>query len=74
MRSPLFYIIKMFKSNNCQVENHTCAPLAVLEGTDRSLSPEGGPAIGFLPSFKAFLISAAFQAAYFCFCSSCKRT
>ena len=48
----------------------TLQPLGVL-GEDKSVSPPGGPGTGFLPSFKAFLISAAFQAAYFCFCSSC---
>lgn len=53
--------------------NHTCLLLGELTGNNRSSSPAGGPAVGFLPSFKAFLISAAFHAAYFCFCSSCKR-
>lgn len=41
----------------------------VLDVSDVSFSPPGGPGTGFLPSFMAFLISAAFHAAYFCFCS-----
>lgn len=36
---------------------------------ERSFSPPGGPGTGFLPSLMAFLISAAFHIAYFCFCS-----
>lgn len=47
--------------------------LGELGSTERSLSPPGGPGSGFRPSFKAFLMSAAFQIAYFCFCSICTR-
>lgn len=44
-------------------------PLGVLEDIEKSSSPPGGPGTGFLPSFMAFLMSAAFHTAYFCFCS-----
>jgi hypothetical protein len=37
---------------------------------DKSVSSStGSPGVGFLPSLMAFLMSAAFQAAYLCFCS-----
>jgi len=39
---------------------------------DKSVSSStGSPGVGFLPSLMAFLMSAAFQAAYLCFCSIC---
>ena len=52
-----------------QLKMHTYVLLDGLEEIDKSVSPPGGPGSGFRPSFKAFLISAAFQTAYFCFCS-----
>lgn len=57
-------------SANLWSMNHTYSPLVALDSSETSLSPPGGPGTGFRPSFIAFLISAAFQTAYFCFCSS----
>lgn len=61
---------RKIKQVNQRSKDNTYSPPDVLDKTDRSSSPPGGPGRGFLPSFKAFLISAAFHAAYFCFCSS----
>lgn len=49
--------------------NDVLVGIDIVEGIDKSSSPVGGPGSGFLPSFKAFLISAAFHTEYFCFCS-----
>jgi hypothetical protein len=61
-----------FNNIKCKTETQEQKYNAIIY-LKKLLLPAGGPGIGCLPSFKAFLISAAFHVAYLCLCSNCKR-